>query len=151
MSNRKGYRGYIFSRIVGGSRAPQHIQQLVMRDYCAKNKMYYLLAATEYAMPGCTMVLDAMLNDLDHMEGIIMYSLFMFPTAREKRMEMYARIIEKGCALHTASEGVVIKNWDDVHRIEDVFIVQESIDKQDAGLYAFLKTWDAEHAGNQFS
>ena len=38
-------RGYIFSRPFMGERVPQHVQNLVIRDYCEKNglKMYKFL------------------------------------------------------------------------------------------------------------
>lgn len=153
--NRHGYRGYICARMGGGRSAPQHIQQLVMRDYCQKKGMEYLLAATEYRMPGCTMILDAVMNGLDHLEGIVMYSLYLFPDSREKRMEIYWRLIDKGCALHTAVEGIVIKNWDDANRIEDTWLVKEVLDEQDPSAIAWLTAWDATgepgHAGNQLS
>ena len=36
MSNARGYRGYIGSRPYFGERAPQHVQNLVIRDYCQR-------------------------------------------------------------------------------------------------------------------
>ena len=54
VSNRKGYRGYIRARQEMGRSVPQHIQQLVMRDYCKKNNLTFLLSATEYLMPTIT-------------------------------------------------------------------------------------------------
>jgi sporadic carbohydrate cluster protein (TIGR04323 family) len=147
-ANRKGYRGYICARMGCGRSAPQHLQQLVMRDYCAKKDMEYLLAATEYCMPGCTMILDAVLLDLEHLEGIVMYSLYLFPEKREKRMAMYKALIDKGCSLHAAAEGIVIRTWDDARRIEDTWLVKEVMDEQDTGAIAALRGWDAAHAGS---
>ena len=46
----KKVRGYIFCRSFMGERAPQHVQNIVIRDYCKKNQLSYLLSATEYAM-----------------------------------------------------------------------------------------------------
>ena len=46
-----GHRGYIFSRPFHGNRVPQHVQNMVIRDYCQRNGLNYLLSATEYAMP----------------------------------------------------------------------------------------------------
>ena len=48
----KGYRGYVTSRPFMGERAPQHIQNIVIRDYCKKNNLLFLLSATEYVMDG---------------------------------------------------------------------------------------------------
>ena len=38
----KKLRGYIFSRTFMGERVPQHVQNIVIRDYCVKNKYDYL-------------------------------------------------------------------------------------------------------------
>ena len=69
--NRKGFRGYMGARMSLDRSAPQHIQQLVMRDYCKTRGMHYLLAATEYCMPGCTMMLDGVLKELRMSGGIV--------------------------------------------------------------------------------
>lgn len=148
--NRKGYRGYIRARQEMGRSVPQHIQQLVMRDYCKNRNMTFLLSATEYLMEGCTLILDAVLDELDHIEGIVMYSLYLFPRSREKRMELYRRLFEKGCELHAAAENIVIRNWDDVGRIEDIWLVKEVMDEQTPDIIETLGAWDARQ-GNQFS
>ena len=38
-TNQKGYRGYVFSRSVDNHRVPQHIQNLVIRDYAQRRKL----------------------------------------------------------------------------------------------------------------
>ena len=45
-------RGYMSSREFMGERVPQHVQNLVIRNYCNQNKYQYLLSAVEYAMDG---------------------------------------------------------------------------------------------------
>ena len=48
------YRGYIFSRTFMEERVPQHVQNLVIRDYCTIKQLDYLLHVTEYgAEPIC--------------------------------------------------------------------------------------------------
>ena len=44
----KKLKGYIFSRPFLGERVPQHIQNIVLRDYSRKLKINFLLSATEY-------------------------------------------------------------------------------------------------------
>ena len=124
-SNRQGYRGYICARMEMGRSTPQHIQQLVIRDYCTKRNMTFLLSATEYCMDGCTLILDAVLADLSALEGIVMYSLYQMPTDKEKRMAMYEALFASGCELHCAAESHVIRNWDDAMRIEDIWLVRD--------------------------
>lgn len=149
-SNRHGYRGYICARMGMGRSAPQHIQQLVMRDYCQKKNITFLLSATEYCMPGCTMVLDAVLDELDQLEGIVMYSLALMPESKQKRGELYRRVIEKGCTLHMAVEGHIIRNWDDAHKLEDIFVVKDVLQSQSSDMFGWLQRYDQEmpNAGN---
>ncbi len=141
-SNRQGYRGYICARMEMGRSTPQHIQQLVIRDYCAKRDMRFLLSATEYCMPGCTLILDAVLADLDALDGIVMYSLYQMPTSKNKRMAMYAALFASGCELHCAAEGHAIRNWDDANRIEDIWLVAEAMQGQSPDIFTTLAAWD---------
>ena len=40
-SGSKKLRGYIFSRSFMGERAPQHVQNIIIRDYCKRNNFTY--------------------------------------------------------------------------------------------------------------
>ena len=61
----KKARGYIFSRKFLGERIPQSVQNLVIRDYCERNNMMYLLSATEYAMKHSSKVLFKIVNEVN--------------------------------------------------------------------------------------
>ena len=52
-----------------GARAPQHVQNLVMRDYCDRHDFLFRLSATEYAMADCHMMLEQVLVVLDQVEN----------------------------------------------------------------------------------
>jgi sporadic carbohydrate cluster protein (TIGR04323 family) len=119
-TNQKGYRGYVFSRSVDSHRVPQHIQNLVIRDYAARRKLHYLLSATEYAMPGCYLILEQVLADLAALDGVILYTMFMLPSDAEQRRPIYRRLLDAGCRLHAAVEGFVLEGEDDIERWENV-------------------------------
>ena len=53
----KKVRGYIFSRSFMGERVPQHVQNIVIRDYCNKNNLFYLLSSTEYSVKNSHLIL----------------------------------------------------------------------------------------------
>ena len=53
----KKVRGYIFSRPFMGERAPQHVQNIIIRDYCEKNNLFYLLSTTEYTKKNCHLII----------------------------------------------------------------------------------------------
>ena len=111
-SNRKGYRGYVFSRSVDNHRVPQHIQNLVIRDYATRRKLHYLLSATEYA--------EQVLDELATLEGVILYSMFMLPPEADDRSRIYRRLLEAGGGLHAAVEGFVLTDQADIERWENV-------------------------------
>jgi len=61
---KKVFRGYISSRSFMEERAPQHVQNIIIRDYCNKKNIHYLLSATEYAMVNSNLILKQLINDL---------------------------------------------------------------------------------------
>jgi len=119
-TSQKGYRGYVFSRSVDSHRVPQHIQNLVIRDYAVRRKLHYLLSATEYTMPDCYLILEQVVADLAALDGIILYSMFMLPSDPERRQVIYRRLLAAGCRLHAAVEGFVLESEADVERWENV-------------------------------
>jgi sporadic carbohydrate cluster protein (TIGR04323 family) len=117
-------RGYIFSRPFMGERVPQHVQNLVIRDYCEQNQLNYLLSATEYAMEGCHLIFEHVLSELDEISGIVAYSLFQLPEEKAQREKIYQKIIEKQKVLYFAVEGLRISKKQDFEKIEALWMIQ---------------------------
>lgn len=111
-----GYRGYISARLALGRSVPQHIQQLVIRDYCKRKGLEFLLSATEYCMEGSTMMLDAILKEST--KGIVFYSMGLLPRNRVKRAMLY----ESNKDVHFAAENI---HGFDEKFFETVFNVSE--------------------------
>ncbi len=122
---RVGHRGYIGSRPYFGERAPQQVQNLVIRDYCQRRKYQYLLSVTEYAMPGCYMMLEEALAEAPRLSGIVLYSLFMLPARRERRLDFYDRVLATGATLHGALEDLAVAGPGDIQRIEDIWRIKQ--------------------------
>jgi sporadic carbohydrate cluster protein (TIGR04323 family) len=124
---RKGYRGYIGSRPLFGNRTAQHVQNLVVRDYCQRQGMTYLLSAVEYTMPGCYLMLTDVLNELPQIEGVVAYSLFMLPERAERRQIVYRRVLDAGASLHFALESLSLTGGEGIGRLEDIWQVQQAL------------------------
>ena len=60
----KKVKGYIFSRPFMGERVPQSVQNIVIRDFCNKNNLLYMLSAVEYAMKNSSLILKAEVNSV---------------------------------------------------------------------------------------
>jgi len=125
----KQLRGYISSRSFMGERVPQHIQNLVLRDYCQKNNNKYLLSATEYAMNNSFLVLNQTLNELKEIDGIVAYSLFQLPEIEANRMNIYFKIIDLGGEIHFAVEGLKMSAQSDIRRLENIWLVKQELPK----------------------
>ena len=88
-------KGYIFSRPFFGERVPQHVQNIVLRDYCQKKKINFLMSATEYSTKKSTYILSELINSIKTNDGIIFYSIFQLPEDRKQRFQIYKKIIKK--------------------------------------------------------
>ena len=88
-------KGYIFSRPFLGERVPQHIQNIVIRDYCVTNNITFLMSATEYAVEESSYILSELIHNLKNYDGIIFYSLFQLPIKKKDRHQVYNSIIKR--------------------------------------------------------
>lgn len=118
-------RGYIFSRAFAGQRIPQHVQNLVIRDYCQRNGHTYLLSAAEYAMHGSYLMLETLIEGLDGLDGFVAYSLSQLPEESQRRTNFLQRIVQKGKALHFAVENMAIQHAGDIERVETLLRLQQ--------------------------
>ncbi len=125
MAERAGHRGYIGARPLNGSRTPQHVQNIVIRDYARRKNLQFLLSAVEHIMPGSYMILEDLLDELPRLNGIICYSIFMLPPDERRRREVYDRVLREGCNLHAAVEEIAIASNDDIQAVEDILLVNK--------------------------
>lgn len=125
MAKRAGHRGYIGARPLNGSRTPQHVQNIVIRDYARRKNLQFLLSAVEHVMPGSYMILEDLLDELPRLNGIICYSIFMLPPDERRRREVYDRVLREGCNLHAAVEEIAIASNDDIQAVEDILLVNK--------------------------
>ena len=123
----KKVRGYIYSRSFMGERVPQHVQNMVVRDYCQRNGLDFLLSAAEYAMPDSDLMLEQLLFELKDIDGIIAYSLFQLPEDSIKRHRIYNQIIDMKKNMYFAVEGLSMTTIQDCERIETLWCVRQTL------------------------
>mgnify|MGYP006110719145 CR=1 FL=1 len=120
-----GFRGYIFSRPFMEERVPQHVQNIVIRDYCSKKGIHYLLSATEYAMENSTLILKQLINDLPSVDGIVAYSIFQMPEDDAERQGIFNKILSSNKEIHFAVEGLSLYDNESYSRIENIWQVKK--------------------------
>lgn len=119
-----GFRGYVHSRSFLGERVPQHVQNIVIRDYCKRRQLHFLLSVVEYAMPDTYLMLKAVLRELPELQGVVAYSMFQLPSVARERNAIYQSILDHGKQLHFALEGLCIAAATDIQRVEDIWKVR---------------------------
>ena len=122
----KKVRGYNFSRSFMGERVPQHVQNIVIKDFCKKNKLNFLLSATEYSMPNSFYILKDLVNNLDGIYGVVAYSLFQMPDDEMERVKMFNKIIKKRKKIFFACENLTLSNLDDINRLENIWSIKKN-------------------------
>lgn len=135
LTQKLGYRGYITSRPVRRVSYPHRVQNLVVRDYATRHNLDYKLSATEYAMPGCYMMLYDVLTELPQLEGIILFSVFMLPQKTKSRLEIYDRILGAGCELHAGLEEMVLQDRSHIDDFETMMQVVLTLPNTPMGGY----------------
>ena len=121
------YRGYVFSRTFLGERVPQHVQNIVIRNYCKINSLNYLLSATEYAMAECYLMHEQVLNELTELDGIVAYSVFQLPENAYNRKKIYQRVIKEQKIYYFAVEGLCFNDTAGSDRIEMLWQIKETL------------------------
>ena len=119
-------KGYIFSRPFFGERAPQHVQNIVIRDYCNKKKIYLELSNTEYSDYKSTKILMNIIDNIDKYDGVIFYSLFQLPTNFEDRKKVFKTIMKKKKTIHFALENKVGYSKDTLNYIEKIYLIKKN-------------------------
>ena len=125
----KKVRGYNFSRPFMGERVPQHIQNIVIREFCNKENLHFLLSATEYSMKNSNLIFKQLLNELKDIDGIVAYSIFQMPYKNDEREKIFSKIIKLKKILYFATEGLKISNKKEADRVEKIWLVKKVTDK----------------------
>ncbi len=125
----KNVRGYNFSRPFMGERVPQHVQNIVIKDFCTKNNLNFLLSATEYSMNNSSYILSELINDLDNMHGIVAYSIFQLPEENKKRKEFLRKILKKKKIIFFACENLKVANNIEMKAIDTLWKIRKTMQK----------------------
>ena len=126
MLKKKIFRGYIFSRRIEGNLIPQRVQNLVIKDYCERHKLFFKLSATEYKMENCYLMLRSVLKNLSSIDGIVFYSIFMLPNIKKERLSIFKSVLKKKKIIRFALEEIELKNYSNIKDIENLYLIKKN-------------------------
>ena len=110
-----------------GERAPQHIQNIIIRDYCINNSLKYLLSASEYKMKNSFLILNDLVTNLNEVDGIIAYSLFQLPSDYDERNKILTKILKKTKFILFAVEQMKVSNLEELNHINTIWQIKKTI------------------------
>ena len=79
-------------------------------------------------MENSYLMLNEIAAELESIEGIILYSMFMLQTDKARRSKFFKRVIDTGAILHAAVEGIDLIDESDLGRWEDIFLIDNIVD-----------------------
>ena len=123
----KKIRGYIFSRPFLNERVPQNVQNLLIREFCKKEELFYNLSASEYAMSNCYKILYQLMNELKNLDGIVAYSVFQLPEENNKRNKILKEILKKKKIFYFALENLKVSKLSDIQKIENIWLIKKTL------------------------
>ena len=126
MLKKKIFRGYIFSRRIEGNLIPQRVQNLVIKDYCERHKLFFKLSATEYKMENCYLMLKSVLKNVSSIDGIVFYSIFMLPNIKKERLSIFKSVLKKKKIIRFALEEIELKNYSNIKDIENLYLIKKN-------------------------
>jgi len=122
----RGFRGYIFSRSIDNNFIPQRVQNLVIRDFAFRKKVFFKLSSTEYNMKDCYIMLNTLVKDINKIDGIIFYSIEMLPTDKKKTLKLINLFIKKKKILYFALEELKVSSKKDLKRIMEILLIKKN-------------------------
>tara|TARA_B110000971_G_C19917678_1_gene457606 strand:+ start:415 stop:837 length:423 start_codon:yes stop_codon:yes gene_type:complete len=131
----KGYRGYIFSRSINKNFIPQRVQNLVIRDFAYRKKIFFKLSLTEYNMKNCYIMLNTFLKDINKIDGIIFYSIEMLPTDKKEALKLIDLFLKKKKSLYFALEELKVSSKKDLMRIKEILMIKKNHMKKKDVIY----------------
>ena len=123
----KKFRGYIFSRAFQGERVPQHVQNIVIRDFCKKKKIDYLLSSSEYTMKNSFLILNEIIINLKKIDGIVAYSLFQMPDDELKRNQIFIKVLKEKKIFYFANENLELKIKEDLIFLNNIWNIKKTL------------------------
>ncbi len=125
----KTCRGYISSRPFEGNWVPQHIQNIIIRNYCQINDLHYLLSAAEYAIDKCYMVLCDLVVESKNLSGIVLYSMHQLPSDERYRNDICNGIISNNCSIYMCVEEKIVHNHNDLSDLNTILNIHRVMSK----------------------
>jgi sporadic carbohydrate cluster protein (TIGR04323 family) len=128
-ANSRTLRGYVSHAEFGGFKMPATVQNLVMRDYVARNDYTFKLSVDEHSFENCYLQLYAVIDELAQVDGIVMCSAYMLPKTPARRRLIIEKALGLNAQMHFVFESLVVRSADDLAALEELFHLADTLKK----------------------
>jgi sporadic carbohydrate cluster protein (TIGR04323 family) len=110
-----------------GERVPQHIQNIILRNYCSSNLHKFYLSASEYTMQNSFYILNQTINELGDLDGILAYSVFQMPENYKIRDKIFNKMVSQNKSFFFAVEGLSITDKTNIDSIHELWEIKKNL------------------------
>lgn len=111
-----------------GERVPQHVQNIILRNYCNQRNYQFFLSASEYTMNNSYIILKKTINDISNLDGILAYSIFQMPYEDNERLFLLKKILKLKKVIYFAVENLAVRNNETLEKVEILWKIRKSVD-----------------------
>lgn len=108
-------------------RAPQHVQNIVIKDFCHNNSFEYLLSVSEYKMENSFLMLNGLIKNMKNIDGIVAYSIFQLPQDYKNRNIVLKKILKKKKFISFAVEKITVSKLKDIKNINVLWRIKKNL------------------------
>ena len=123
----KKIKGYVSSRLIDGNLISQKIQNLVIREFCKKNNLFYNLSNVEYIYEDCYVGLYEIIENINELDGIVAFSFHQLPIDDKKRKKIFYKFIDSKKLICFANENYKIENTEGYEKLESIIQIHKCL------------------------
>ena len=123
----KKVKGYVSSRLIDGNLISQKIQNLVIREFCKKNRLFYSLSNVEYIYENSYVGLYEIMEKINQLDGIVAFSYHQLPICDYERNKILFEIINLKKIFCFANENFKINDIDSYNNLESIIQIHKCL------------------------
>ena len=71
-------------------------------------------------------MLKSVLKNLNSIDGIVFYSIFMLPNLKKERLSIFKSILKKKKVIKFALEEIDLQNYSNIKDIENLYLIKKN-------------------------
>ena len=122
MKKKNIFAGYINLKPINGIIFPSYAQNQINKDYIENElKGQFFMSTNENTYGKNNIILRSLLDE-KRLKGVCLLSVFSLPNEKQKRIDIYKKLLKKRKEFHFVFEQKSLRKKSDILDIEEIFI-----------------------------